>query len=172
MAWSVEVLLHYASGQMCVCHLPGEEACRGSMILRAMFHWEIWVPPTWTLLPTKCTTSLQQYSVSLACFSMIPGKVWGTWQRNKSWKCWLCFPSHFPELIVVQHLRDLLDKQVQSMEAPSQITGLKGSAAKILVSDTAAHFPRSCEVHASMGQSCSGGTNGICAMLGRWIYWY
>ncbi|KAK3567781.1 hypothetical protein QTP86_026451, partial [Hemibagrus guttatus] len=61
-------------------------------------------------------------------------------------------PPNSPDLNPIQHLWDVLDKQVRSMEAiTSQLTGLKGSAANILVSDPTAHLQGSSGVHASMG---------------------
>ncbi|KAK3541088.1 hypothetical protein QTP86_012747 [Hemibagrus guttatus] len=50
-------------------------------------------------------------------------------------------PPNSPDLNPIQHLWDVLDKQVPSMEAiTSQLTGLKGSAANILVPDPTAHL--------------------------------
>ncbi|XP_053538195.1 disks large homolog 3 isoform X3 [Ictalurus punctatus] len=48
-----------------------------------------------------------------------------------------------------------------------QLTGLKGSAANVLVPDTTAHLQRSCGVRASTGQSCFGGTRGTYTILGK-----
>ncbi len=42
----------------------------------------------------------------------------------------------------------------------SQLTGLKGSAASILVRDTTAHLQGSSGVHASTGQGCFGSKRG------------
>ena len=50
----------------------------------------------------------------------------------------------------------------------SQLTGLKGSAANVLVPDTTEHFQRSSGVHATMGQGCFGGKMGTYTIFGRW----
>ncbi|KAK3543232.1 hypothetical protein QTP70_014109 [Hemibagrus guttatus] len=50
----------------------------------------------------------------------------------------------------------------------SQLTGLKGSAANILVPDTTAHLQGSSGVHASMGQGCSGSKRRTNTILVRW----
>ena len=44
------------------------------------------------------------------------------------------------DLNQIEHLWDLLDKQVQSMEAPPQLTGLQGSSTNILVPNTKEHL--------------------------------
>ena len=50
-------------------------------------------------------------------------------EQNNKFKV-LTWPPHFPDLNPIEHLWDVLDKQVRSMEAQtSQLTGLKGSAA-------------------------------------------
>lgn len=41
-----------------------------------------------------------------------------------------------------------------SVGATSQLTGLKGSSANVLVPDTTAHLQRACGAHASMDQNC------------------
>ncbi|KAK3539129.1 hypothetical protein QTP86_026698, partial [Hemibagrus guttatus] len=64
-------------------------------------------------------------------------------------------PPNSPDLNPVQHLWDVLDKQVRSMESiTSQLTGLKGSATNVLVADPTAHLQGSSGVHASTGQGC------------------
>ncbi|KAK3533183.1 hypothetical protein QTP70_013064 [Hemibagrus guttatus] len=70
--------------------------------------------------------------------------------------------SNRRDLNPIQHLWDVLDKQVRSMEAPPRnlLTGLTGSAANILVPDTTAHLQGSSGVHASTGQGCSGNKKG------------
>ena len=50
----------------------------------------------------------------------------------------------------------------------SQLTGLKGSAANILVPDTTANFQGSRGVHASMGQGCFGSNKETNTIVGRW----
>ncbi|KAK3531714.1 hypothetical protein QTP70_025948, partial [Hemibagrus guttatus] len=53
----------------------------------------------------------------------------------------LTWPPNSPDLSPIERLWDVLDKPVRSMEAStSQLTGLKGSAANILVPDTTAHL--------------------------------
>uniref|UniRef100_A0AAY5K1J4 CCHC-type domain-containing protein n=1 Tax=Esox lucius TaxID=8010 RepID=A0AAY5K1J4_ESOLU len=47
----------------------------------------------------------------------------------------------------------------------SQLTGLEGSAANILVPDTTAHLQRSNGVHALTGQDCFGGKRGTYTIL-------
>jgi len=49
-----------------------------------------------------------------------------------------------------------------------QLTGLKGSAANILVPDTTAHLQGSSGVHASTSQGCFGSKRGNNTILGRW----
>lgn len=49
-------------------------------------------------------------------------------------------------------------------------TGLKGSAANVLVPDTTGHLQRSC-VHASTNQSCFGAMRGIYATLAVLMFW-
>lgn len=57
----------------------------------------------------------------------------------------------------------------QFMELPiSQRTGLKGSAANILVPDTTAQLQGSSGVHDSMGQGCFGSKIGTNTILARW----
>ncbi|KAF7666841.1 hypothetical protein LDENG_00089500, partial [Lucifuga dentata] len=47
----------------------------------------------------------------------------------------------------------------------SQLTGLKGFAANVLVPYTTGHLQRTCGVHASTGQSCFDGTWGTYTIL-------
>lgn len=70
-----------------------------------------------------------------------------------------------PDLSPFKH-----DKQVRSIKAP-RLTGLKGIAANLLVSDTTVHFQRSCGVLALTGYNCFGVTRGTYIKLGRWLYY-
>ncbi|KAK3529425.1 hypothetical protein QTP70_031116, partial [Hemibagrus guttatus] len=64
-----------------------------------------------------------------------------------------------PDLNLIEYLWDVLNKQSLIHGGPtSQLKGLKGSAADILVPDTTAHLQKSCGVHTSRGQSCFGST--------------
>lgn len=69
----------------------------------------------------------------------------------------------------INHLQDVLDRQVRPMKAPpGKPTGLKGSGANILVSDTTTHRQGSSGVCASTDQSCFGSKMGTNTILGRW----
>ncbi|KAK3517616.1 hypothetical protein QTP70_013286 [Hemibagrus guttatus] len=54
-----------------------------------------------------------------------------------------------------------------SLSPTSQLTGLKGSTANILVPDPTAHLQGSSGVHASTGQDCFGSKMGTNTILGR-----
>ena len=85
----------------------------------------------------------------------------------------LNWPPNTPDVNPAEHLWDVLDKQVQSMEGPtSQLTGHKGSAANILVPDTTAHLQGSSGIHSSVGQGCFGSKRGTNTILGRWSQCY
>ncbi|KAK3567808.1 hypothetical protein QTP86_026749, partial [Hemibagrus guttatus] len=67
----------------------------------------------------------------------------------------LTWPPNSPDLNPIQHLWDVLDNQVHGGPI-SQLTGLKGSAANILVPDPTAHLQGPSGVHALTGQGCFG----------------
>ena len=74
----------------------------------------------------------------------------------------MTWPPNPPHLNPIEHLWDVVSP---IHGGPTlQLTGLKGSAANILVPDTTAHLQGSSGVHASTGQGCFGskrGTNNI-----------
>ena len=85
-----------------------------------------------------------------------------------------CFEEHYevftvlpwlpnaPDLNLIEHLWDVLDRQVRStLGYTSQLTGLEGSAANVLVPDTTGHLQGSCGVHASAGGRRFGGTRKV-----------
>ncbi|KAK3558608.1 hypothetical protein QTP86_021665 [Hemibagrus guttatus] len=180
-------LLHHVDGRMCVPLLPGEHlapgcimgrrrAGGGSVLLRSMFRWETLGPAVHvdvtvtrsnylnivtdhvhpfmeTLFPDGCGLFQQD---NAPCHKAEMLQEWFD-EHNNRFEV-LTPPPNSPDLNPIQHLWDVLDKLVPSMEArTSQLTGLKGSAANILVSDTTAHLQGSSGVHASTSQA--GGHN-------------
>ncbi|KAK3546573.1 hypothetical protein QTP70_029961, partial [Hemibagrus guttatus] len=78
----------------------------------------------------------------------------------------LTWPPNSPDLNPIQHLWDVLDNQVHGGPI-SQLTGLKGSAANILVPDPTAHLQGPSGVHALTGQGCFGSKRRNNTILGE-----
>ena len=118
-----------------------------------MFFWH--VPPTSALLQTMNSLSWKQYSLmAVASFSRIMCHATKQkWFRNglrsttMRLRCWLGL--QIPKISIQ------LSMEIHGGPI-SQLTGLKGSAANILVPDTTAHLQESNGVYASTGQGCFG----------------
>ena len=127
MAGCVGVTYHIAPGYA----MGRGQAGGGSAMLRPMFCWETLGPAihlditftlTTYLLLTMYNFSWKRNSLlAVASFSRITCRAtkqnWlrkGLRSATTSLKCW----PNFPDLTPIEHLRDVLDKQVRSMEAP------------------------------------------------------
>ena len=178
VVWSDEssFLLHHVVGWVCVHCLPGEDiapgctmgrrqASGGSVMLWAMFCWETVGLAIHVDVTLTCTTYLSiaadhkhpftLYSLmAVASFSRIMHSVTKQkWSRNglrsttTTLRC--CHGLQIPQISI---------QSICGMCCPihggptSQLTGLKGSAAKILLPDTTAHLCGSSGVHVSIGQ--------------------
>lgn len=75
---------------------------------------------------------------------MTPGCTMGRKASRRRWFRLLTWPPYSPDLTPIEHLLDVLNKQVRSMQVPPRNSqDLKGSAATVLLPDTTAHHQRS-----------------------------
>ncbi|KAK3560338.1 hypothetical protein QTP86_006422 [Hemibagrus guttatus] len=191
-------LLHHVDGRVHVRLLPGEHmapgctmgrrrAGGGSVLLWAMFCWETLGPAVHvdvtltrstylsivadhvhpfmeTLFPDGCVLFQQD---NAPCHKAEMVQEWFD-DHNNQFEV-LTPPPNSPDLNPIQHLWDVLDKQVRSMETPPyNLQGPKGSAANILVPDPTAHLQGSSGVHSLTGQGCFGSKRLTNTILGRW----
>lgn len=140
-------LLHQVDGQVCVRRLPVEhtapgcttekkQADGGSLMLWAMFCWETLGPAVHVDVTLTHTTYLSIVADHVSPFmeavfpdgsgffqqddvSCHKAKTVQEWfeEHNNEFKV-LTLPPNSPDLNLINHLWDTLDKQVQSMEAP------------------------------------------------------
>uniref|UniRef100_A0A8P4K6M0 Transposable element Tc1 transposase n=1 Tax=Dicentrarchus labrax TaxID=13489 RepID=A0A8P4K6M0_DICLA len=144
VAWSDEscFLLHYVDGRVRVRRLPGPgctmgriQAGKNSVMLWAMFCWET-LGPAIHVDALTCTTYLSTVADHVHSFmeTVFPdgsglfqqdnvpchkAKMVQEWfvEHNNEFKV-LTWPPDSPDLNPMEHLWDVLDKQVRSMEAP------------------------------------------------------
>ena len=159
--------------------MGGRQACGGSVMLWAMFCWETLGPGIHVDVTLICTTYLNIVADQVHPFmaTVFPhgselfqqdnaplhfsGMVWVTSQRVLG----VALASKFP-----RSQANWASVGCAGKASPtSQLTGLKGSAANVLVPDTRGHLQRSFEVHASMDQSYFGGMMGTYTILGKWF---
>uniref|UniRef100_A0A671YBG6 Tc1-like transposase DDE domain-containing protein n=1 Tax=Sparus aurata TaxID=8175 RepID=A0A671YBG6_SPAAU len=143
VVWSNEAhfLLHDVDGQVRVCRLPGENmtpgcAVRGSVRLWAMFCWETLGPAIHLDVALTSTTYLNILADQVHPFiqTVFPdgsgffqrdstprhtAKIVQEWfeEHNDEFTV-LTWPPNSSDLNPIEHLWDVLNKQVQSMEAP------------------------------------------------------
>ena len=108
------------------------QADRGSVILWAMFCWETLGPGFHVDVTLTCTTCLNilqtKYTPSWQLYSLIlfqqdnvschTAKIVQEWfeEHDKEFKV-LTWPPNSPDLNLIEHLWDVLDKQVRAMKA-------------------------------------------------------
>ncbi|KAK3529377.1 hypothetical protein QTP70_029484, partial [Hemibagrus guttatus] len=119
MAWSDEsrFLLHHVAGRVRVRRLPGEHMApgcsmgkrqvgRGSVMLWAMFYWET----LGSAIHVDVTLTRSTY------LSIVADHEW-FYEHNNQFEV-LTWPPNSPDLNPIEHLWDVLNKQVRSMESP------------------------------------------------------
>lgn len=84
-------------------------------------------------------------------------------EHNEEW------PPNFPDHSQMFSVRYAGQTSLIHEGSNSQLTIFKGFTGDTLVPDTTVFLPRSCELHASTGQSCFDGIRRIYIMLGRWF---
>ncbi|KAK3549732.1 hypothetical protein QTP86_007743 [Hemibagrus guttatus] len=152
-------------------HYGKEAIGGGSVMLWAMFCWETLGPAIHvdasltrttylsiaadhvhpfmeTLFPDGCGLFQQD---NAPCHKANMVQEWFD-EHNNEFEV-LTWPPNSPDLNPIQHLWDVLNKQVRSMETPPRnLEDLKESTANILVPDPTAHLQGSSGVHASTGK--------------------